>query len=265
MQRNAMKIDKFLNDKYTYLTELIKEASELVNPEKFPKYRLNMLDKIHVGFIELVLIEKAIDKQIPIEPIADMTRILSVENCEKIGWDATIKQLDRLIKHQKKREGVQDCTVQFSDEGFDTGCLLYIVYEKGLYLKLYGELNSKLLAEASKATNLYKEKLEYYSKGWGEIVDIRHWNLLTSDSLLSGKENNKLAESRNKEFTIYVMKDTNIDKYIVNNLLSDATNYSDYKFTLSETISMMNENRFDLGDIIDLDYVGHLKFIEDEK
>jgi len=260
-----MNIDKLLNDKYTYLTELIKKAYELIDPEKFPKYSLNMLDEIQVSFIEIVLLEKVIYKQNPIESTADMTRIVSPKNCKKIGWNATIKQLDNLINQQLQKEKKQYCTIEFRDEGFDAGCLMYIVYEKGLYIKLYGELNSKLLDDASEAINSYKEKLEYYSKSWGEIVDFRHWNLLTSDSFFIGKENNKRAASRNKKYTIYVIKDTSVDNYIANNLLRDATTYSGHKFTLSETISMMNENGFDLGDVIDLDYIGSLKYIKDEQ
>jgi hypothetical protein len=259
-----MNIDTLLNDKYSYLTELLKKAYELVYQERFSKYRLSILDEIHVGFIELILIEKVIYNKDPIETIGIMSKILSLDKHGKNDWETTLNQLEVLIKKQQEKERFLDDTVEFKDDGSNTGCLLYIVYEKGLYLKLYGELNSKLLAEATEATNSYKEKLEYYSKGWGEVVDFRHWNLLTNDSLLSGKENNIRAAALNKEYTIYIINETPVDKYIAKNLLGDTMNYA-YKFTKADAISMMNENKFDFGDVVHLDYVGSLKYIEDEK
>ena len=141
------------------------------------------------------------------------------------------------------------------------GCLLFAVCEYGFFIKVYGETDMNLLVQMGIKAEEYRK--QFYSKDleWGEVLDIRGWDLMTNESMLLAREHTKNAVNRNKKYTIYVTGNSNINDYIARNISKETEIISIND--LFQIIQVMSEKKLRLGKIIAIDSIGNLNYVKE--
>jgi len=177
------------------------------------------------------------------------------------------KLLDKIKKHFEKYNSSRDLnTIYMSDimgEKKYFGCILFVVCEYGFFIKVYGETNQELLSEMITRANGYREHFFDENVEWGEVIDFRNWKLMTNDSMVLAKKNTDSARKRNKKYTLYMTGDSKINEYITKSISIEAEIFTMNTENLFHTLQVMKQNSLKLGNVITIDSIGDLSFVEE--
>lgn len=260
--------------RFSDLRNQLENFIEEVNNGKDTDEIIGFLDKLLIELIEVINIEKRFISQGQnneyedrvnehIEILSHLVSIIEIDNINTATWKTSLNEMvTKIIKYQcmYEKKGIR-CQTLPSEYSEFFGCMIYVICEYGLFIKLYGVTDEKLLMAMEARAEIHKEALNYRKVGWGEIVDVRQWHLMTQPSMERAKNNTNMSTKKNKKFTYYITGEPGINSFIAGQIMDDAQHQTYSSKNFVEIIREMNRKELKLGEIVAIDWVGNLSFI----
>lgn len=245
-----IEIYKTAEDVVAFLDHLLVELIEMINIEK--RFIINDSETNH---------DHRLDDHIKL--LTQLVNIIEIDNIMDPSCQSSLVELLKELKSYGRLYGKsgQEDPILTSEYNEHFGCMIYVVCEYGLFIKLYGVTDDRLLLEMETSANIHKERLAYKDIGWGEIVDVRNWKLITQSSMDRAKSNTKKSTKNNKRFTYYITGESYINDYIAGQIIESAEHLTCSSKNFVEIMREMSKNDLKLGEIKAIDWVGNLSFI----
>lgn len=154
--------------------------------------------------------------------------------------------------------GEKDFTLAFENLRALPGGIIVLTYEYGHFIKFFGEINEELMSMLIlHLSNLRKDPASK-TLDWGEVVDVRSWDLLTHKSFGFAKAN---ASDERRTFSIYMIGDSKTNEYLVRSYIKHQKCDTFLTENLLGVLSIFSEETYDFGELKHFDCIGNSEYI----